>query len=126
HLRLRSVPRADLTLVRSGNRDQLLKQAMAIRSAGDAPAALGLGSPGATGKPEWTLAVRLLRSEAAVDEARRAVNGALNTMEEMAPAAGAAFWASLGAAPARRAVTLRLGALPSALAQAMDLVAHHL
>jgi FAD/FMN-containing dehydrogenase len=126
HLRLRAVPRADITLVRAGKRDQLLQLALAIREAGEAPAALELASPGVTGRTGWTLAIRLLGSEAAVAEARRAVAGAAGTLEELAPAAGAAFWAALAANLARGPVTLRLGALAPGLADSMDLVAHHL
>ena len=126
HLRLRSVPRADVTLVGTGQRDQLLQQALAIRDAGDMPAALELASPGATGKGSWRLAVRLLGSEAAVTEARRTVTGAAGTMEELAPGAGAEFWSALGAATVRRPVTLRMGADPSGLADALDLLTHHL
>ncbi len=126
NLRLRSVPRADVTLVRSGKRDQLLQAALAMRDAGEAPAALELASPGAAGRPDWTLAVRLLGSEAAVDEARRTVSGVAGTLEELAPAEGAAFWAALGAGAVTRPVTLRMGALPGSLAEALDLVAHQL
>lgn len=126
HLRLRSVPRADVTLVRSGRRDQLLHMALAIREAGESPAALELASPGATGRAEWTLAVRLLGSEAAVQESRLAVTGAAGTLEELEPDTGAQFWNALAASATRAPVTLRIGALAPGLADAMDLVAHHL
>ena len=126
HLRLRSVPRADVTLVGSGQRDQLLQLALAIRDAGEAPAALELASPGATGRPAWTLAVRLVGSEAAVEEARRVAAGAAGAMEEMVPAAGAEFWSVLATNVVRPRVTLRMGVLPAGLADALDLVTHHL
>jgi glycolate oxidase FAD binding subunit len=126
HLRLRSVPRADVTLVRSGQRDQLLQQALAIREAGESPAALELASPGATGRPEWTLALRLLGSEAAVQESRRAVTSVVRTLEELEPNAGAQFWTTLSGSATRAPVTLRIGAPAPGLADAMDLVAHHL
>lgn len=126
HLRLRSVPRADVTLARTGTRDELLQMAFAIRDAGEAPAALELASPGITGGSSWTLALRLVGSEAAVHEARRVAAGTAGKLEELAPADGAGFWNTLAENAARGEVTLRLGVLPAGLADALDLVTHHL
>jgi len=122
HLRLRSVPRADITLLATGQRDQLLQVGLAMRDAGEAPAAIELVSPGAAGATEWTLAVRFAGSEAAVSEAKRHAG----SLREATAAGGADFWASLAASIPRPPVTLRVGALPAGLADAMDLIAHHL
>jgi glycolate oxidase FAD binding subunit len=127
HLRLRSVPRADTTLIANGERDDLLEAALRMLEAGETPAALELLSPGVARRNEWTLAVRLLGSEVAVAEARRAVTAAgARALEEIAPAAAVEFWRGAAAIATAASCTLRMGALPTSLAEALDLIAHHL
>jgi glycolate oxidase FAD binding subunit len=127
HLRLRSVPRADLTLHASGERDDLLEVALRILEAGESPAALEVLSPAAAGRPAWTLALRLLGSEMAVAESRRSVSAACGRMlTELPPLEAIAFWRSLNAGAAEHPATLRLGALPVSLPETLDLLAHHL
>src|SRR4029079_6810139 len=76
---------------------------------------------------EWTLAVRLLGSEVAVAEARRAVTAAgPGAWEEAAPPAAVEFWRGAAAIATAASCTLRMGALPTSLAGALELLAHHL
>ena len=127
NLRLRSVPRADATLILAGERDELLDRALRVLDAGEAPAAIELLSPAAAGRASWTLAIRLLGSEPAVEEGRRAVNGAAGTaLDDVGPADAAQFWRSLAAGACQAPTTLRVGGLPTSLPDVLDLIAHYL
>ena len=127
NLRLRAVPRADVTLVATGERDALLDAARAIQDAGITPAALEVLSPPATGRNAWTLAVRFLGSAPAVDAERRAASGvAALPLAALEPEAAGSFWRDVLAGAGRKAVTLRLGALATAMEDALDLLLHHL
>lgn len=127
HLRLRAVPRADVTLLGAGERDTLLDGARAIQDAGITPAALEVLSPLATGQERWTLAVRLLGSAPAVDAERQVVSGATAVpLAALEPGEAGPFWRSVLAGALRGAVTLRLGALATAMDDALDLLLHHL
>ncbi len=126
-LRLRGVPRADTTLVATGARDALLNAAHSILQAGITPAALELLSPQAAQGEQWMLAVRLIGADAAVSAERDSVSGATETaLTELAVADASKLWRGLLADVPPGSGTLRLGALPSALDEALDLVAHHL
>jgi FAD/FMN-containing dehydrogenase len=127
HLRLRAVPRADVTLVGTGERDALLDAARAIQDAGITPAALEVLSPLAAGRESWTLAVRLLGSAPAVDAEREVASGAAGLpLAALEPGEVGGFWRGALAGASRKPVTLRLGALATAMDDALDLLLHHL
>jgi hypothetical protein len=126
-LRLRAVPRADLTLVGTGQRDALLTAALAILETGNTPAALEVLSPRAASAGDWLLAVRLLGTGPEVEAARDAVGGTgALPLHELPAQEAARLWAEAGAGAAQGGSTLRLGALPTSLDDALDLVEHHL
>jgi FAD/FMN-containing dehydrogenase len=127
HLRLRAVPRADLTLLARGQRDALVDAARAILSAGLTPAALELASPRATHGRSWTLAVRLTGTDAEVGADRQAVlESAGVAFAEASGTDAATFWGLLLLGATGAPVTVRLGAMPDGLEDALDLLAHHL
>jgi len=127
HLRLRAVPRADLTLRGGGTRDTLLDAARGVLQAGLTPAALELLSPAAVGADEWTLAVRLLGTDAEVAADDRALRARVPlTLAPLRSDDAATFWREVLSGSARRAATARIGADPSDLEDALDLVALHL
>ncbi len=127
HVRLRAVPRADTTLVVEGRRDTLLEAGRAIQSAGLSPAALELLSPSAGPAKDWTLAARLLGTDAEVAADRDALVATARLPWTPLPVETAAeFWPRTRRAVLATPVTLRLGADPSALERALDLVALHL
>lgn len=127
NLRLRAVPRADLTLLGTGERDGLLDAAHAVLEAGLTPAALEVLSPLAAGRDSWTLAVRLVGSAPAVEADRQAASGASQIpLAALEAAEAGAFWRTALAGAARSSVTLRMGALATAMDDALDLVLHHL
>lgn len=126
-LRLRAVPRADLTLVGSGQRDALLTAAQAILETGTTPAALEVLSPRAARASDWMLAVRLVGSDPEVEAARDAVCGAVPMpLHELPVQEAARLWPEALAGATLGSSTLRLGALPTSLDDALDLVEHHL
>lgn len=127
HLRLRAVPRADVTLLAAGERDTLLHAALQVPEAGATPAALELLAPESAARDSWTLAVRLIGSAPAVDAERRAIGGALSLpLTELAGREAAEFWRAPLTSTMARPITLRLGVLPTAIDEALDLLAHHL
>ncbi len=129
HLRLRAVPRADVTLVADGPRDALLQGGRTVLERGVTPAALELLSPTARGRDDdaWRLAVRLIGGEPSVQAQRDAVSGTFGArLEALAAGDAAAWWRGVLAAAALPPTTLRVGALPGELDDALDLVAHHL
>lgn len=127
HLRLRTVPRADVTLAAPGSRDVLLEAARSVLDAGISPAALELISPAAAAVPQWTLGVRLCGTDVEVAAERAAVQEASRlAYAEHTGADAAAFWARVLGAVSRAPATARLGALPASLEDALDLVALHL
>lgn len=127
HLRLRAVPRADLTLLAHGERDELARAGKAILKAGLVPAALELLSPGVTSTNAWTLAIRLLGHGAAVEAERKAIAGAAAlALSEMTAEQAAEFWDRAQNHSAHGSTTLRIGTLLSELDAALDLVVHYL
>jgi FAD/FMN-containing dehydrogenase len=127
HFRLRAVPRADTTLVAEGTRDTLLEAGRDLQSAGLSPAALELCSPAAGRTKDWSLAARLLGTDAEVGADRDALLATAPLPWTPLPMEdAAAFWPRTGRAVLDTPVTIRLGADPSALEQALDLVALHL
>lgn len=127
NLRLRAVPRADSTLVGTGERDTLIEAARAIQEAGITPASLEVLSPLAAGREGWTLAVRFVGSAPAVDAERQVASGAASVPLAALEARDAGdFWRGALAGAARSAVTLRIGTLATAMDDALDLLLHHL
>jgi glycolate oxidase FAD binding subunit len=127
NLRLRAVPRADLTLLASGERDALIDAARTMLDAGLTPAALELLSGAAAGREGWTLGLRLLGSAPAVDTDRQLAAGAAGLALTALDAAQAGrFWHEALARVDRPPVTLRLGALAAAMDDALDMLLHHL
>ena len=126
-LRLRAVPRADMTLVATGMRDALLSAARRILDAGITPGALELLAPAAAQAADWALAIRLIGADAEVQAARNAVGGAASLgFAELPARESAQLWSDVLAGAESGPTTVRLGTLPSALDDALDLVAHHL
>ncbi|MGD2136306.1 MAG: FAD-binding oxidoreductase, partial [Gemmatimonadales bacterium] len=74
-LRLRALPRADVSLVLAGPRDALLDAARAISAAGLSPAAMELASPDAAESVSWKLGIRLLGGDQRVIAERDEVAG---------------------------------------------------
>lgn len=127
HLRLRAVPRADVTLVARGDRDRLIQDARAVLQSGLVPAALEILSPAATGEDAWTLAVRLVGSNPAVRAEGDAVKGTCSCALPALPTGEASeFWHHAVGRVTDYPATLRLGALVTSLDEAADLIAHHL
>src|SRR2546428_1853061 len=98
HLRLRTLPRADVTYLLEGAREDLTQVGEDIAAAGLTPAALELVSPALARRERWVIAVRLAGSPAlvAADEAR------VGAGRRGGPSAGArareadAFWQARG------------------------------
>ncbi len=127
HLRLRTIPRADLTLVTEGGRDALIQTAQEILAAGFTPPAIELMSPAVGGRNQWLLAVRLIGSDPAVAADRSGVKGAgTATWLEHTPPDAADFWHAASVHPVQHPVTIRMGTVITDLDRALDLVAHHL
>jgi glycolate oxidase FAD binding subunit len=127
HLRTRAVPRADLTAVAGGERDEVLNAARDVMQSGVTPAALEVLSPKASGEAHWVLAARLVGSDVSVRAERDAIAAAVHLeFEQYAASRAARFWETTLAGVTRAATTIRLGALPSSLEQALDAVTHYL
>ena len=127
HLRLRTIPRADLTLVTEGGRDALIQMAQEILAAGFTPPAIELMSPAVGGGNQWLLAVRLIGSDPSVAADRSGVRGAgAASWLEHTPHDAAEFWQSASVHPVQHPVTIRMGTVVTDLDRALDLVAHHL
>lgn len=126
-LRVRAVPRADTTLVTSGNRDALIDAGLAVTDAGLSPSALELYSGDDARPADWSLAVRLTGRDAEVAAAADAVRQAADVpWRELAPNEAAGFWANVQQAMVSAPTTVRLGTLPTAIEPCLDLVQHRL
>lgn len=127
NLRLRAVPRADRTLLVTAERDHALLAGLAVLDAGLTPAALELVSPGASQRPQWTLAIRMMGSVEAVEAEFRGVAAAAgHAAESLGAEQARAFWTTVAESCTLHPVTLRMGSLPVSLEDALDLLAHHL
>ena len=127
HLRTRAVPRADFTLLATGERGDVLDAARSILETRAIPAALELISPKATGNSWWTLAVRLLGSDETVRAERDTISTAAGlAFEQYETSRAAKFWETTLATVTQAPTTLRLGALTSSLGDALDALSHHL
>jgi len=127
HLRLRALPRADVTLVSRGGRDGQSAVARDLLEAGVMPAALELLSPGLAGEADWVLAARFLGIEAGVQaEVHRLPAETDATWEQLPADRTAEFWNLLARGSLNGPITFRLGALPGGLDDTLDLLAHDL
>jgi glycolate oxidase FAD binding subunit len=127
HLRLRALPRADVTLIARGSRDALTSAARDLVSANLLPGALELLSPALAAEAEWVLAVRFVGTEAAVqaDVRRLGSQRGLNWLPLPAERT-AAFWSVAARGSLGGPITLRLGVLGDGVDEAIDLLAHDL
>ncbi|MGE5230661.1 MAG: FAD-binding oxidoreductase [Deltaproteobacteria bacterium] len=127
HLRLRALPRADVTLVSRGSRDTLTAAARDLLEARIAPAALELASPALAADPDWVLAARFLGVDAAVQADVRRLPSETGAVWEQLPAdRTAGFWALLARGSLSGPVTFRLGVLADGLDEMLDLLGHDL
>jgi glycolate oxidase FAD binding subunit len=125
HLRLRALPRADVTYLLEGPREDLTQVGEDIAAAGLTPAALELVSPALARREQWVLAVRLAGSPAlvAADETGLgAAGGGRFTALRAEEAHG--FWMRLAEGFAVRPVTFRIGGVPEASDELLDLLQH--
>lgn len=127
HVRLRAVPRRDVTLLARGSRDTLTLAGRDLLASGVNLAALELVSPAVAAEPDWVLAARALGTEAGVhaDLDRIAAVTAL-VWATVPPERSHAFWDLIARAGAGATATLRLGVLQDGLDEALDLVTHEL
>ena len=127
HLRLRALPRADQTLVLEGPREELSRAADDVRETGLQPAALELLSPALARRAGWALAVRCAGSVAQVEaEAATLRTTAGGRFAQLAPEESHAFWQRAAEGLTVRPVTLRLGGLPEATDDLLDMLQHQL
>ena len=127
HLRLRALPRADVTLVARGTRDALTSAARDLMAANLLPAALELLSPALAAEPEWVLAARFVGTEAAVQADVRLLGSQGDLNWQQLPAdRTAAFWSVAARGSLGGPITLRLGVLGDGVDEALDLLAHDL
>jgi glycolate dehydrogenase FAD-binding subunit len=127
HLRLRALPRADVTLIARGTRDALTSAARDLMAANLLPAALELLSPALAAEAEWILAARFLGTEAAVQADVRLLGSEGELTWQQLPAdRTAAFWSVAARGSLGGPVTLRLGVLGDGVDEAIDLLAHDL
>jgi FAD/FMN-containing dehydrogenase len=127
HLRLRALPRADVTLVARGTRDALTSAARDVVAAELVPAALELLSPALAAEADWVLAARFVGTDAAVqDDVRRLAPVGKLAWQPLPPDKTAAFWSLVARGSQGGPVTLRLGVLGDGVDDTIDLLAHDL
>jgi glycolate oxidase FAD binding subunit len=121
HLRLRALPRADVTHVLEGSRDELTQVAEDIAATGLTPAALELVSPALARRDRWVLAVRLVGSPALVAADVTALGGRFTALRSEE---SHGFWMRLAEGFAVRPVTFRIAGVPAASDELLDLLQH--
>jgi glycolate oxidase FAD binding subunit len=122
HWRLRVAPKADVTLTFAGARDALVHLSDDVIRLAPAAMAVELVSGSGSGSGSaWTLAVRLLGSEAAVSAGRRALTPL--SPQELSPAPARQFWRDAGDAAAP--VSFRMGTRRGDVCAACDLIGTH-
>jgi glycolate oxidase FAD binding subunit len=127
HLRLRALPRADVTLLARGTRDALTSAARDVVAGNFLPAALELLSPALAAEADWVLATRVVGTEAAVQaDVRRLAALSELSWAPLPPDRTAAFWSVAARGSLGGPVTLRLGVLGNGVDDAIDLLAHDL
>jgi glycolate oxidase FAD binding subunit len=127
HLRLRALPRADVTHLLEGSREDLTQVAEDIAAAGLTPAALELVSPALARRERWVLAVRLAGSPALVAADETGLGAATGGGGRFTPVRAEeahAFWMRHAEGFAVRPVTFRIGAVPTASDEMLDLLQH--
>jgi glycolate oxidase FAD binding subunit len=127
HLRLRALPRADVTLLARGTRDTLTSAARDMIAANLLPGALELLSPALAAEADWVLAARFVGTDAGVqaDVRRLGSEGELNWAPLPADRT-AAFWSVAARGSLGGPITLRLGVLGDGVDETIDLLAHDL
>ncbi len=128
HLRLRTVPRADVSLRAEGSRDELLRAARAVLETGTTPASLMVASPSAAGTERWNIAIRLIGSEISVEADSTAVTSAAGglRLQKIDVGDSSDYWRRALASALETPTTVRLGTVPTALEEALDTISHHL
>jgi glycolate oxidase FAD binding subunit len=127
HLRLRALPRADVTLLARGARDELTGAARELLGTDVMPAALELLSPALAAESEWILAARVVGTDAAVQaDVRRLGSVGGVTWQPLPPDRTAAFWSVAARGTLGGPITLRLGVLGDGIDDTIDLLAHDL
>jgi FAD/FMN-containing dehydrogenase len=127
HLRLRALPRADVTLLARGTRDALTSAARDVVAGSLMPAALELLSPALAAEADWVLAARVVGTEAAVQaDVRRLASLSELSWAPLPADRTAAFWSVAARGSLGGPVTLRLGVLGDGVDDAIDLLAHDL
>jgi glycolate oxidase FAD binding subunit len=128
NIRLNALPKTDITLTARAPLALLLNGAQAILSTGQTPAAFELFSPEQNNNSGWTLAIRLLGSEATVSTDRAAIIASVPQIEfdQMDRESSCSFWASASTRVTERSTTVRMGSQPSELARALALMSEQL
>jgi glycolate dehydrogenase FAD-binding subunit len=127
HLRLRALPRADVSLLARGARDQLTSGARELIDAQVLPGALELLSPALAAEADWVLAARFVGTDAAVQADVRRLGSVGELQWQPLPAdRTAAFWSVAARATLGGPITLRLGVLGDGVDDTIDLLAHDL
>jgi FAD/FMN-containing dehydrogenase len=127
HLRLRALPRADVTLLARGARDALTAAARELMSAHLLPSALELLSPALAAEADWILASRFVGTDAAVQADVRRLSSVGEQRWQPLPAdRTAAFWSVAARGSLGGPITLRLGVLGDGIDEAIDLLSHDL
>ena len=127
HLRLRALPRADVSLLARGARDQLTSGARELIDAQVLPAALELLSPALAAEADWILAARFVGTDAAVQADVRRLGSVGELQWQPLPAdRTAAFWSVAARGTLGGPITLRLGVLGDGVDDTIDLLAHDL
>jgi FAD/FMN-containing dehydrogenase len=127
HLRLRALPRADVTLLARGTRDDLTSAARELIGTDVMPASLELLSPALAAESEWVLAARMVGTDAAVQsDVRRLGSAGGLTWQPLPPDRTAAFWSVAARGTLGGPITLRLGVLSDGVDDTIDLLAHDL
>ena len=127
HLRLRALPRADVTLLARGPRDALTSGGRDVVASNLLPAALELLSPALAAEADWVLAARFVGTEASVQAEVRRLGSSGDLKWESLPAdRTAAFWSTVARGTLGGPITLRLGVLGDGVDETIDLLAHDL
>jgi glycolate oxidase FAD binding subunit len=127
HLRLRALPRADVTNVLEGAREDLTQVGEDIAAAGLTPAALELVSPALARRERWVLGVRLAGSPALVAADETGLGAATGGRFSALRAEEAhGFWMRLAEGFSVRPVTFRIASVPAASDELLDLLQHQL
>jgi FAD/FMN-containing dehydrogenase len=127
HLRLRALPRADITLIARGTRDTLSSAARDLVAAQILPSALELLSPALAAEAEWVLAARFLGTDAAVQSDIRRLHSEGEIAWAPVPTERtAAFWSTVARGSLAGPITFRLGVLGNGVDDTIDLLAHDL